>query len=379
MTRQVHELAEQQYGVRGHITSLNPIRPENAPGPWETEALQTFERGKTEVSSVEKMEGKEYIRLMRPLITEKGCLKCHAAQGYQEGDIRGGISVSVPMEPLWAIAQRNITTLAVGHILLWLIGLGWLILGTQRLRRSERERNRAEEELRETQKQLAHQEKLAVLGELAGGVAHEIRNPLGAIKNAGYLLNMAVEEPEPEVKETIEILQKEVETSERVVSNLLDFARPKLPTRCKLNINDVVQQALSRRPVPESVQVVSQLDETLPAVLADPDQLNRIFDNLILNAVQAMPEGGRLVVKSEASDSEWVTVTFADTGAGIDDEALGKIFEPLFTTKAKGIGLGLALTKMLVEAHGGTIEVESEVGKGTSFTVSLPICGEETE
>jgi PAS domain S-box-containing protein len=148
MTRQVHELAEQQYGIRGHITSLNPIRPDNAPGPWETEALQAFERGETEVSLLGEMKGKEYMRLMRPLTTEKGCLKCHAAQGYQEGDIRGGISVSVPMEPLWAIAQRNITTLAVGHILLWLIGLSWLILGTQQLRWSERERNRAEEKLK---------------------------------------------------------------------------------------------------------------------------------------------------------------------------------------------------------------------------------------
>jgi len=148
MTRQVHELAEEKYGVRGHITSLNPIRPDNAPDPWETEALRAFERGETEVSLLGEMKGKEYMRLMRPLTTEKGCLKCHAAQGYQEGDIRGGISVSVPMEPLWAIAQRNITTLAVGHILLWLIGLGWLILGTQQLRRSERERNRAEEKLK---------------------------------------------------------------------------------------------------------------------------------------------------------------------------------------------------------------------------------------
>lgn len=110
MTRQVHELAEEQYGVLGHITSLNPIRPDNAPDPWETEALRTFERGKTEYSSVEKIEGKEYMCLMRPLITEKGCLKCHAAQGYEEGDISGGISVSVPLEPLWAISRMHVLT-----------------------------------------------------------------------------------------------------------------------------------------------------------------------------------------------------------------------------------------------------------------------------
>jgi len=154
MTRQVHELAEEEYGVRGRITSLNPIRPENAPDPWETGALQAFERGETETSSVKKMEGEEYMRLMRPLITEKGCLECHAVQGYQEGDIRGGISVSIPMEPLWAVARMQVLTLAVGHILLWLMGLGGIVLGTQRLRRSERERKRAEVALRKANEEL---------------------------------------------------------------------------------------------------------------------------------------------------------------------------------------------------------------------------------
>lgn len=124
MTRQAHELAENEQGVRGHITSLKPIRPENAADPWETGALQAFENGETEVSSVEEMEGIEYMRLMRPLITEKGCLKCHATQGYQEGDVRGGISVSILMDPLWAILRMQELTLGAGHVLMWLLGLG---------------------------------------------------------------------------------------------------------------------------------------------------------------------------------------------------------------------------------------------------------------
>jgi PAS domain S-box-containing protein len=154
MTRQAHELAEEQYGVRGHITSLTPIRPENAPDPWETKALQAFQRGEAEVALVEEIEDQEYMRLMRPLITEKGCLQCHAAQGYQEGDIRGGISVSVPMEPLWAVASRQIRTLAGGHTILWLLGLGGVVLGTQRLRRSERDRKQVERQIEERQQYL---------------------------------------------------------------------------------------------------------------------------------------------------------------------------------------------------------------------------------
>jgi PAS domain S-box-containing protein len=279
------------------------------------------------------------------------------------------------------------------------------------------ERKRAEEELKEyserleeiveertkelldAQEQLIRREKLAVLGQLAGGVGHELRNPLGAIKNAAYFLNMVLEEPESEVKEALEIMAKEVATSEKIISSLLDFARAKPPTRRKVDVNDVVQAALSRISVPENVQVVSQLDESLPTILADPDQLTQVFGNIILNGIQAMtssssvetPEGGRLVVKtfktSEVSEklpkSERVAVSFVDTGVGIPEENLDKLFEPLFTTKAKGIGLGLAVTRTLVEGHGGTIEVGSpsaplrtgEVGVGTTFTVRLPIGG----
>ena len=265
-------------------------------------------------------------------------------------------------------------------------------------------------ERKEMQERLMRQEKLAVLGQLAGGVGHELRNPLGAIKNAAYFLNMALEEPDPEVKETLEILEKEVGTSERIISSLLDFARAKPPTRRKVDVNDTVQEALSRTAVPENVELVRQLDEALPTILADPDQLAQVFGNIILNGIQAMPEGGRLVIKTarlslraeptrlsssqaQAEDlvepSGWVTVSFADTGVGIPEENLDKLFEPLFTTKAKGIGLGLALVKTLVEGHGGTIEVQSpstefipskaeglgtgEIGKGSTLTVRLPI------
>ncbi len=228
-------------------------------------------------------------------------------------------------------------------------------------------------ELRDAHEQLVRREKLATLGQLAGGLGHELRNPLGAIKNAIYLLNMVVEDPESEVKETIDIIEKEVGVSERIITSLLDFARPRPPSRHMVDINDVVQEAVSRVPVPENVEVVRQLSETLATIPADPTQLTQVFGNLALNAVQAMPDGGRLMVRSEAPSPEWVTVSFIDTGVGIDEETLPKVLEPLFTTKARGIGLGLALTKMLVEAHGGSIDVESELGKGTTFTVNLPV------
>ena len=139
-----------------------------------------------------------------------------------------------------------------------------------------------------------------------------------------------------------------------------------------MDINDVVQEALSSITVPENVQVVSQLNQALPNIMADPDQLVLVFGNIIRNGIQAMPDGGQLTVRSQAPGPGWVAVSVADTGVGIPKENLEKLFEPLYTTKAKGIGLGLAVVKTMVEGHGGTIEVQSEVGQGTTFTVRLP-------
>ena len=145
MTRQVHEIAVKTHGIIGHITSLNPIRPANTPDPWETQALEAFKSGAKEVSSVESIKGDDYMRLMRPLVTEEGCLKCHASQGYKVGDIRGGISVSVPMSPLRVVERSYLLTLYLGHGLLWLVGLAGIGLGARRLNKQIIGRKQAEE------------------------------------------------------------------------------------------------------------------------------------------------------------------------------------------------------------------------------------------
>jgi len=143
MTRLVHELGLRQYGLRGHITSLRPIRPENAANPWETEALKAFERGESESSSLVEIEGESYMQLMRPLVTEKGCVKCHAAQGFKRGDIRGGISVAVPMAPLLAISREHTLMLWGAHLIFWLLGIAGIILGVWRVQKSMDKVNRA--------------------------------------------------------------------------------------------------------------------------------------------------------------------------------------------------------------------------------------------
>ncbi|MDM8549298.1 ABC transporter substrate-binding protein [Desulfobacterales bacterium HSG2] len=229
-------------------------------------------------------------------------------------------------------------------------------------------------ELRDTQNQLVYQEKLATLGQLAGNVAHELRNPLSAVKNAAYFLNMVLKEKEPEVNTSLEIMEKEVAISDKIITTLLNFAQLKGPVKQKTDINEVVLKALSRTDIPKNVEIVRQLAiiPSVPAIPADAEQLAQIFGNLIRNAVQAMPEGGRLIIRTESSGAETL-ISFTDTGAGIPEENLEKIFEPLFSTRATGIGLGLAFAKILAKGHEGAIKVQSEVGKGSTFMVSLKI------
>lgn len=227
------------------------------------------------------------------------------------------------------------------------------------------------EQLRAAQEQLVVRERLAVLGQLAGGVGHELRNPLGAIRNTAYFLEMTLEEPDAETAEMVEILQREVANCDRIVSSLLDFARPKTPQRRPVHLSELVQGIFARRPLPSGIEIENHFPPALPIVQADPDQLEVIFGNLIRNAAQAMPGGGRLRVEATATP-DGVTVAFRDTGVGMAPETLEHLFEPLFTTKARGMGLGLALSKQLVEAHEGRLTAESQEGVGSTFTVWLP-------
>jgi len=167
MTRQVHELGEKQYGLQGHITSLKPLNPGNVPDSWESEALKSFEIGNSEVVSIQTIKGEPYLRLIRPFITEEGCLKCHRHQGYKVGDVRGGISLAVPMGPYLSAAKRRTIHIAEGLGLLWFIGVGALWAGMGYIRKRIKERENAEGErnryVKELQQALAKVKSLSVL------------------------------------------------------------------------------------------------------------------------------------------------------------------------------------------------------------------------
>ena len=228
-------------------------------------------------------------------------------------------------------------------------------------------------ELRESQDKLVRSEKLAIVGKLASSVAHELRNPLGVIKNVVYYLGMLDQTKDnPEVKENLDIITQEIDNSDKIITDLLDFSRAKTPVFLPENINLIIKEVLDRIRIGPEIELILGLKDGLPNIEVDALQMHQVFYNLIKNALDAMEKGGKLTVMT-AMRGEFIEVTLSDTGSGIPKENITKIFEPLFSTKTKGTGLGLSVCASLVERHNGKIEVESEVGKGTTFIVKLPV------
>jgi PAS domain S-box-containing protein len=229
-------------------------------------------------------------------------------------------------------------------------------------------------ELKHAQEKLVRNERLATLGQISGGIGHELRNPLGAIKNAAYLLNMSLENPDKEIAETIEIINREVENCSMIVESLLEFARPRTPILQKVSIHELVADIKSSIKIPENVTIKEKYVKDAPILLGDGFQIKQVLRNLIENGVQAMISGGELEIETSLkSESDDFLIAIRDTGIGIPKENLDKIFEPLFTTKAKGIGLGLAIVNTIISAHQGSIDVKSTPEKGTEFLITLPL------
>jgi PAS domain S-box-containing protein len=234
---------------------------------------------------------------------------------------------------------------------------------------------KVEERTRElciAQERMLRQERLAALGQLAGEVGHELRNPLSTIKNAVYLLRHIQPDAAEPVKEYLELIDREVRESSQIISDLLDYGRAQSGEPRALSAGELLAAALAKFPPPVGVQVhAAAALSSNPRLIADQRQVVQVLGNLILNACQAMPGGGELRLRTWQEGCR-VAIAVSDTGSGIKDEDLPRLFEPLFTTKSRGIGLGLAVSKKFIEANGGSIEVTSQIGQGSTFTVWLP-------
>jgi two-component system NtrC family sensor kinase len=249
--------------------------------------------------------------------------------------------------------------------------------GTGELTVLARSFNSMVETLRTTEQQLIQSEKLASVGQLAAGVAHEINNPLGTILLFSDIMRKELPSDDPRRDDVIMIID-EATRCKTIVSDLLNFARQNEVLAQTTDVNALLTDTIDEitvQPVFDGMRIVSQLDPSLPEIQADPAQLREVFVNLMTNAAEAMAGGGSLTITTASAEDEMIKIVFQDTGCGIPEQNLSKIFTPFFTTKpiGKGTGLGLAIIYGIIKMHRGQIYVESEVGVGSTFTITLPV------
>jgi signal transduction histidine kinase len=240
--------------------------------------------------------------------------------------------------------------------------------------------NEYTQQLKDSQEQLIQSEKLSSLGQLAASIAHEVNNPLSGVLTYTQLLAKRISSDRSSKESTLDYLAKmesELTRSTGMIRNLLDFARQSAPTLVETDLKDVVNRVLeltAHTAKLNKVEVIKELDPALPKLTADPNQLQQVCTNLVVNAIQAMPQGGKLTLRTSL-DKGQLKLEVQDTGYGISPENMRKLFTPFFSTKkeVKGVGLGLAVSYGIIQRHRGKIEVQSTEGKGTTFTVYLPV------
>jgi signal transduction histidine kinase/CheY-like chemotaxis protein len=415
MMRQVYEMQEKSDVVRGHITSLDPIRPDNGADAWEHDALVGFTTGNEESYSLTDLDGKPSLRIMRPVLVEPLCLKCHGDQGYKIGEVRGGISVSVPMEGHLQQFRMQTRKTLTGYGVIWAIGLAGIITGGRRLSRSmnqEREARLqaetailAEQEARaNAERALGEAERARVQaeaantakGEFLANMSHEIRTPLNGMLGMLQLLdgNRCHEDQEQYVRMAYQSGRRLLS----LLTDVLDFSRlesGELVLRCQnFRVREIIDDAASvfgAACLEHGLTLSAAADSSVPDTLnGDPARLRQLLFNLLANAVKFTPEGSvalevwaRPVTNQPGRHRLYIHVQ--DTGIGIPDVMVEHVFghftqaDGSFTRKYQGAGLGLAIVKRLALSMNGTIVVSSEENRGTSVFVQVQLdgCGEE--
>ncbi len=364
-------------------------------------------------------QGERVFGIISPIYNESSCWEssCHAHSSDQK--VLGVLDITMPLSAVDAeqrASRRQIflltflVILVVSLLIYWLTGrlvlrpVNRLIQATHRVASGDLEHeipihqkdeigrlaesfNEMTRKLAEAQRQLFQADKLASVGRLAAGVAHEINNPLtGVLTYSSFLLSRA--ENDSDLKADLEVIVRETKRCREIVKGLLDFARQSTADKRFVHPNEIIRQAAAivQNQLSMHRAVINLvLDDTLPQIPADVNQLEQVFVNLFVNAGDAMmDEGGTITVRSTRAKSvngngstEAVEITVSDTGCGISESDLDNIFDPFFTTKGqKGNGLGLAIVWGIIEEHGGRIDVETEVGKGTTFRIRLPVLGQ---
>lgn len=412
VTRELSEYTGKEGFGRYRVTTLKPINQANAPDHWERRSLLRIENGAPEVIEITGVAGSRTLRYIAPLHVEASCLPCHARQGYRVGDIRGGLSVSIPVDQAFAsIARNNRMLLAIGLATIFVVGVVlYLMVDLLVVRRlnalagamdgypgspvpppahsgGSDEVGRlagkfaefctrleaSQGELDRTRKQYFQSEKQAALGRLAAGVAHEVNNPLGGMLNCVKGMRETPEDPGLQQR-YLDLIEKGLRRIGDTVRLLLNFGRSE-PLRLRmLSVDDQIREAFFLLGYAlEKIDLRLELGLSRLYAL-DASALQQVVVNISLNAIQAMPDGGMLTVSTREENGH-LLLSFADTGVGIAGDNLSRIFDPFYTSKdvGQGSGLGLAVTSALVQRMQGRISVQSSPGQGSCFIVELPV------
>ncbi|MHA1723917.1 MAG: two-component system sensor histidine kinase NtrB [Promethearchaeota archaeon] len=226
-------------------------------------------------------------------------------------------------------------------------------------------------EIKELKEDLIRKEKLIHLGKFASVIGHELRNPLAVMNNSVYFLTMILKNPQEKVIKHLTILNEQIVKAERIISNVLDFTRTKEPCFEECEVNELIESSIQSIEIPQNIMIIKKFADNIPPLLLDPSLMQQAFHNLISNAIDAMPDGGTLEIDT-IKENDFAKINFKDTGIGIPKKNLKKIFEPLFTTKMKGFGLGLSIVLDIIESHKGKIAVKSSLNEGSIFILQIP-------
>ncbi|MFW5730887.1 MAG: ATP-binding protein [Desulfonatronovibrionaceae bacterium] len=390
MTRQVHEMGKISYGLKGHITSLDPIRPENAPDDWEKKALEKFTQGSAQYWGISDMNGKPHMRFMKPLTIKTGCLKCHTDQQLTIGQNLGGISASIAMEPFYEMSSSQKRAYLLGHGLIWLTGLAGITLTTRKFIGSaiaaRREREKFTNALikSEAEAQAANTAK----SEFLANMSHEIRTPLNGIMGMLQLMQMSgLSSTQNEYAAT------SLSSARRLtmlLSDILDLSTleaghleiKKQPFKVKelcSTLYDLFTPTLKGKDLSFECIIHPEVPEFLTGDLA---RVRQVLFNLVGNAVKFTPKGEVRVeifrLDPGHHSRELLYILVQDTGIGMHEEQIEHYMQPFvqadssYTRAYQGAGLGLTIARRLIQRMQGNICIESLPGKGTSIHLVLP-------
>ncbi len=411
VTRELSEYSNRKGLGSFRVTSLKPINPGNIPDKYEKQCMVNFENGLTESIEIETSSEGRVVRYLAPLNVKDSCLGCHARHGYSAGDIRGALSITIPIA--WAdkkMAENNRSLFFIGSISFILVSITLLIMfNTLVVNRINKlssainafpEKNptpltlpagddeigslsaqfaelcerltQSQKELDTTRRQAWLGEKMASMGILSAGIAHEVNNPLGGMLNCVKSMRENPEDIEMQER-YLPLLDKGLKRIEHTMRQLLNFGRQEPLQYRKIVVEELLSECLDLLSYKLKGITIEQHTSLNKKYYVDAEALKQVFINLGLNGIQAMPNGGTLSIFAEQIGKN-LQFRFKDTGIGITENDMSHIFDPFFTTKDVGVGtgLGLSVTFSLVGQMNGAIEVESIAGIGTEFLFSIP-------